>query len=205
MIESRYRGIMRQHRDRHFEAVAESLAALVEGHGVERIVLAGESRNLAEFRTSLPARIAGKIVGTVEGTRHEPAGALVARASGLLDESQQQRQAEGVDAVLTEAAKSRQAVAGLDETLDAVNRGAVHRLYVTRSFRPFGCACAGCGALAGGDGPDCQLCGNPTTRVELSQAMADRVLAARGRVEVIDRHARLAEVGGVAAMLRYPL
>ena len=51
MAQSRYRGHMQDHRDRHFEAVAESLAALVDGHGVERIVLAGEPRNLAEFRT----------------------------------------------------------------------------------------------------------------------------------------------------------
>ncbi len=205
MAQSRYRRHMQEHRDRHFEAVAESLAVLVEGHGVERIVLAGEPRNLAEFRTSLPARIAGKIAGTVEGERHESAGVLVARASEFLGESHQQRQAEGVDAVLTEAAKSRQAVAGLDETLDAVNRGAVRRLYVMRGFRPSGCACAGCGALASGDGPDCRLCGGPTTRVDLAQAMPDRVLGAGGRVEVIDRHAHLAEVGGVAALLRYPL
>jgi hypothetical protein len=47
MVESRYRGIMRQHRGRHFEAVAESLGALVGGHDVEWIVLAGEPRNLS--------------------------------------------------------------------------------------------------------------------------------------------------------------
>ena len=205
MVESRYRGIMRQHRDRHFEAVAESLAALVEGHGVEWIVLAGEPRNLAELRTSLPARIAGKIAGTIEGKRHEPAAALVARATELLGHSQQQRQAESVDTVLTEAAKSRQAVAGLDETLDAINRGAVRRFYVAKSFKASGHACAACGALARGDGPDCRLCGSPTTRVELEQAMPDRVLAASGRVEVIDGHAGLARVGGVAALLRYAL
>ena len=190
MVESRYRGIMRQHRDRHFEAVAESLAALVEGHGVEWIVLAGEPRNLAELRTSLPAGIAGKIAGTVEGARHEPAAAFVARATELLGHSQQQRQAEGVDTLLTEAAKGRRAVAGLDGTLDAINRGAVRRFYVAKGFKSSGHACAGCGALARGDGPQCRLCDSPTTRVELAQAMSDRVLAAGGRVDVIDGHAR---------------
>ena len=205
MVESRYRGIMRQHRDRHFEAVAECLAALVEGHGVEWIVLAGEPRNLAELRTSLPAGIAGKIAGTVEGARHEPAAAFVARATELLGHRQQQRQAEGVDTLLTEAAKRRRAVAGLDETLDAINRGAVRRFYVAKGFSSSGHACAGCGALARGDGPQCRLCDSPTTRVELDQAMSDRVLAARGRVEVIDGHAGLARAGGVAALLRYAL
>jgi hypothetical protein len=41
--------------------------------------------------------------------------------------------------------------------------------------------------------------------VELDQAMSDRVLAAGGRVEVIDGHAGLARAGGVAALLRYAL
>ena len=196
---------MQEHRDRHFEVVAASLAALVEGHGVEGLVLAHEPRNLAEFRTSLSAPIAGRIVGTVEGARREPAGTLVARASELLGHIEEQRLADDVDAALTEAAKSGQAVAGLDETLDAINRGAVHRLYVAKSFGPSGLACAGCRGLARGDGPHCQLCGGPTTRVELAQAMSDRVLAAGGRVKVIAGHIRLAHVGGVAALLRYPL
>ena len=149
--------------------------------------------------------MAGKIVGAVEGTRYEPAAAFVARASDLLGHVEEQRQADGVDAVLTEAAKSGQAVGSLDETLDAINRGAVHRLYVAKSFRSSGHACAGCGALARGDRPHCQLCGRATTRVELAQAMSDRVLAAGGRVEVIEEHIPLARVGGVAALLRYPL
>jgi peptide subunit release factor 1 (eRF1) len=153
----------------------------------------------------VPAGIAGKIAGTVEGARHEPAAAFVARAVELLGHSQQQRQAEGVDTLLTEAAKGRRAVAGLDGTLDAINRGAVRRFYVAKSFESSGHACAGCGALARGDGPQCRLCDSPTTRVDLAHAMSDRVLAAGGRVEVIDGHTGLARVGGVAALLRYPL
>ena len=107
--------------------------------------------------------------------------------------------------LLTEAAKGRRAVAGLDGALDAINRGAVRRFYVAKSFKSSGHACAGCGALARGDGPQCRLCDSPTTRVDLAHAMSDRVLAAGGRVDVIDGHTGLARVGGVAALLRYPL
>ncbi len=205
MAQSRYRRHIQDHRNRHFDAVAESLAALIDEHEVERIVLAGEPRNVAVFRMSLPPRVAGKIVGAVEGARHEPAAAFVARASELLGHVEAQRRLDGVDAVLTEAAKSRQAVAGLDETLDAINRGAVHCFYVATSFASSGRVCAGCGVLARGDGPRCQLCDGSTSRVELAQAMSDRVLAAGGRVEVIEGHTQLARVGGVAALLRYPL
>jgi hypothetical protein len=205
VAEARYQRHLQDHRHRHFDAVAESLVALVEDGGVEQIVLAGEPRNLGALRQSLPTRIAAKVVGTVEGARHEPASAIVTRAAELIDHTQRQRRAESIDAVLTEAAKSRQAVAGLGETLEAVNRGAVQRLYITKSFNPPGCACSGCGALAHGPSSACRLCGKPTSAVELAQAMTDRVLATGGRVAVTDEHQRLARVDGVAALLRYPL
>jgi stalled ribosome rescue protein Dom34 len=145
------------------------------------------------------------IVGTVEGARHDPTSVLVARASELLGHVAQQRQAEGVDTALAEAAKTRRAVTGLDETVDAVNRGSVQRLYVAKSFTSSGQACGGCGALARGAGAQCRLCGAATTPEELAEAMSDRVLAAGGRVDVVDSHAQLDRVGGVAALLRYPL
>jgi peptide subunit release factor 1 (eRF1) len=205
MAQTRYQRHILDHRDRHFQAVAESLGELVDRQGVERIVLAGDPRNVAAFRAVLPGRIAGKIAGAVEGGRSEPAAALVARATKLLNHGGQQRQTESVDAVLTEAAKSRQAVAGVEETLDAINRGAVHRLYLAKGFTGTGHACEECGALARGDGAKCRLCGGQTTRVELEHAMPERVLAAGGRVEIIDLHAALTRVGGVAALLRYSL
>jgi peptide subunit release factor 1 (eRF1) len=42
--QSRYERHIREHRGRHFAAVAESLGQLIDAHGVERIVLAGEPR-----------------------------------------------------------------------------------------------------------------------------------------------------------------
>jgi peptide subunit release factor 1 (eRF1) len=205
LAQSRYQRHIQDHRDRHFEAVLDSLAAVVDAHGVERIVLAGEPRNLAVFRGSLPAHLARKIVGMIEGARHEASGAFVARATELLGHVEDQRQAESVDAALTEAAKSRQAVASVDEALEAINRGAVHRLYIAKGFASSGHACGACRALSRGEAAPCRFCGGPTAPVDLAEAMSDRVLAAGGHVSVIDLHADLAKLGGVAALLRYPL
>jgi peptide subunit release factor 1 (eRF1) len=110
-----------------------------------------------------------------------------------------------VDAVLTEAAKSRRAVAGMEETVEAVNRGAVRRLYVLRGVRGPASACPECGALFPGMAEDCRLCGKALQAVELGETLVRRVLAAGGTVETVEAHQRLAAVGGVAALLRYPL
>ena len=206
MAQSRYRRHTQDHRARHFEAVVESLIGLVEGHGLRSIVLAGDSRNIAVFRQELPARLAALVVGAVAGARHEDMGLIVDRAAAYLPHVQGQREAEGVDAALTAAAKEGKASAGLEATLAAVNRGAVHRLYLLKGWSATGRRCGKCGFLADGrwSGP-CPACGGEARPVELSEAMAERVAAAGGTVETIEVHQPLARAGGVAAELRYPL
>ena len=203
--QSRYERHIREHRGRHFAAVAESLGQLIEAHGVERIVLAGEPKNVSAFRRELPPRIAAHVVGDVSAARHEPSSAIVGRAVELVAFLDASSDVPAVDAVLTAAAKSRQAVAGMEETVEAVNRGAVRRLYVLRGERGPASACPGCGALFAGVAEDCRLCGKALQAVELGEALVRRVLAAGGTVDTVEAHQRLAAVGGVAALLRYPL
>lgn len=205
LAQSRYQRHVQDHRGRHFEAVAEALAGLTEGNALDRIVLAGEPRTVGEFQRHLPARLGERVVGSVPAARHEPGATLVARATALLDRWRRERQHAAVDAVLTEAAKGGQAVAGLEETLEAVARGAVQRLYLAAGFRERGWVCGECGALQPGPTGPCRRCGKPTAAVELGEAMVDRVLATGGAVETIEAHPGLPRVGGVAAQLRYPL
>jgi peptide subunit release factor 1 (eRF1) len=203
--QSRYERHIREHRGRHFAAVAESLGQLIDAHGIKRIVLAGEPKNVSALRRELPPRFAAHIVGDVSAARHEPSSAIVGRAVELVAHLDPFSDVPAVDAVLTEAAKSGQAVAGMDETIEAVNRGAVRRLYVLHGARGPASACPGCGALFPGVAEDCRLCGKTLDLVELGEALVARVLATGGSVDTVQEHERLAAVGGVAALLRYPL
>lgn len=205
LAQSRYQRHIQEHRGRHFEAVAAALVNLAKGEGVQQIVMAGEPRNVALFEKRLPRRTADRIVGRIAGARHESAGVLVRRAAEFLGERRGEGEASSVDAVLVEAAKSRGAVAGLEETLEAVSRGAVHRLYLLRGFSQPGRVCVECGWLQSGDGQKCRLCQKATKKAELGEAIVDRVIAAGGKVETIGNHPGLLGVGGVAALLRYPL
>jgi hypothetical protein len=132
----------------------------------------------------------------------ERAGASPMAGGHAPDEAQ----AKEVDAVLATAARSGRAVAGLDSTIHAINRGAVHRLYLDESVAGLGRACGDCGALGHGPARPCRFCGGPMdTTVDLALAMADRVRHAGGRVDVIRPNRALAGAGGAAALLRYPL
>jgi peptide subunit release factor 1 (eRF1) len=205
LAQSRYQRHIQVHRDQHFEAVADALARLVEDDGIQRIVLAGEARGVAVFRPHLPRHLTERVVGSISAARYEPASALAARAAELIARLHREEERAALDGVLTEAAKGGRAVAGLDEILDAVGRGAVHRMFLLRSFREDGRHCTGCGALRRGDAAACPLCGGATEPRELGEALVERVLATGGRVDVVDGHERLHQVGGVAAALRYTL
>ncbi len=205
LAQSRYQRHVQAQRARHFAAVAAAITALVDAHGVERIVLAGESRALAVFREQLDDRVARLVAGTIVGARHEPSSALVERAGALLDAKRGEAAAMDVAGVLTEAAKGGRAVAGLEGVLDATTRGAVRRLYVTRTFGAPGAECAACGGLQPGRAAACRRCKETVKDVELGEALVRRVLNTGGEVETIEPDSELGRAGGVAALLRYPL
>lgn len=203
LAQSRYQRHIAEHREQHFEAVAAAVVEWSEGQGPERIVLCGEARMTAALRRHLPERMAPRIVGTIAGAGYEPATRLGARAAELLARAQGGREDEAVKAVLAEAAGGATAVAGLEPTLDAVNRGAVRDLYVLTTFREAGGACAACGALQRRFQFRCAFCGKDVRATELGEAMVERVLAEGGHITTVERHPGLAERDGIAARLRY--
>ena len=204
LAQSHYQRHIQEQRGRHFEAVAGAVAQLAESRPVGRIVVAGESRNASVFRGYLPSPLGARVIGPVPGARYESDAALVERAVKLLGRVDGEAKAAEVADVLTDAAKGGLGVVGLDDTLEAVARGAVHRLYVAANFVLEGGSCAVCDALQPG-GARCRRCGGALRAVELGGAMVDRVLATGGRVEVVERHPGLDAAGGVAARLRYAL
>lgn len=205
LAQSRYQRHILDHRGRHFEAVAETVRQLAADNGIERIVMAGEPRNVNAFRKHLPTAVDQRVVGAIAGAGHDATATLVARAAELLGHLQGSAETDVVDGVLTAAAKKRQAVAGVADTLEAVNRGAVHRLFILKEFRSVGGACTACYGLQTTPGGPCPRCGQSTREVELGEAMAERVVSTGGEVRTVGIHAGLAGAGSVAAALRYPL
>jgi peptide subunit release factor 1 (eRF1) len=204
LLQSRYQRHIHELRKRHFDAVADALAAAVDHYGLRAIVLAGEARNLAVFRTQVPPRLAGRIVGNVAGARYEPSSVLAERALALIRHRNAGEEAAALDSVLVDAEGGGRASAGVDATVDAVNRGTVDRLYLLQTYEEDGRVCSRCHALQRAATAVCQWCSAVTNPMELGEAMVRCVLAADGDVASVDGHEGLARVGGVAALLRYP-
>ena len=205
LAQSRYQRHIQAERGRHLDAVAETLARLLAEGGIDRLVLAGDPETVGTLRGRLPAPILARVAASVRATRHEPAAALVRRALDALAQGDTETLAAEVDAAITEVAKGGRAVAGVAPTLDAVAKGAVHRLYLLKGFREIGGRCEHCGALAPGVVRSCPFCGRNTMVAQLGETLVERVVASGGRVLTVNGHAGLAEREGVVAVLRHPL
>jgi rubrerythrin len=205
LAQSRYQRHIAAHRDRHYDAVAGALGEAVGGDAEVRIVLAGEPRRATELRQHLPAPLDARVAGVVPASRHESAAVIAGRAAALLAARRAAETAAEVEAVITEAAKGGRAVTGAEATFAAAARGAVRRLYLLRGFRSDARACRACGYLVTGPAPACPVCRAGVDEGEASATLVDLVLGKGGAVDVVDEHRGLAEAGGVAARLRYPI
>jgi peptide subunit release factor 1 (eRF1) len=206
LAQSRYQRHLQAEQGRHLDAVADAVARLLAEGGIDRVVLAGDPETVGTLRERLPASMLTRVATTtVRAARHEPAAALVERALEALGQRDAETVAAEVDAAITEAAKGGRGAAGVAAALDAVTKGAVHRLYLLKGFREIGVRCEHCGALAPGVVRACPFCGRDTVVADLGETLVERVVASGGRVLTVDSHPGLAERGGIVAVLRHPL
>jgi peptide subunit release factor 1 (eRF1) len=99
---------------------------------------------------------------------------------------------------------------GLNGTLEALNGGQVHTLYLLTSFSHLGGKCSRCNGLVlaspSGDRPlPCPLCKGVTKRVDLGEESMKSVLRQDGEVKWLEENVILSENEGVAASLRFRL
>ena len=203
LAQSKYQNHIETHREQHYEAVATAVGALAERYGVRRLVIAGEVRAVAVFRRHLPDPLARLLAGVIGGARHEATTVIATRAAEHLARLDEEEEVAAVDRMLDAAAKGGRAVAGVDPTLEAVNRNAVQHLYLIRNFERPGATCEQCAALQPPVSGACRFCGAPTQPTELGEAMTGRVLASGGHISMVGRHAGLAGHDGIGALLRY--
>jgi hypothetical protein len=185
------------------------LLALTEQGAAEEITLettdvVPQHRRGGWLLLHLAPELAKRIVGDVAGARHEPSSVLAERAPALIRQRAAGEEGMALDTVLIDAAGGGRACAGVDATIDAVNRGTVDRLYLLQTYEEEGRVCPHCHALQRGATAVCRWCSAVTHPIELGEAMLQRVLAAGGDAASVDVHHGLARAEGVAALLRYP-
>lgn len=193
-----------QEAKHNLKEAAEWAADYLAQRKVTRVVLSGTDGNLAEFRALLPNSLAAKIVGQTSLDLSASSVDAWEQAFKVAQEAQREAESELLEQVITAARKGAMAVTGLGDTLMAMHQGRVHQLLVDPELHMPGRQCANCGAVLVEDLAACPYCGGAlVASADVVNLLVHRAIDAGLKVSAMDRHARLTEVGGIAAVLRY--
>lgn len=188
---------------RNLRQSAQVLERFWRQHNPRRLILAGAEPALSHFRGLLPKALQEAVVGTMGVDPDESEVDFRDRAFQVLRGAEEERKATLVEAVVTAAAKGKDGVVGLDETLAALQEKRVRTLIVLRDYHVPGYRCQSCGYLTAVEMNICPFCGGALAGIpDAAEAAVTRVIEDGGEVEVLETHPLL-ERAGIGALLRY--
>jgi len=188
---------------RNLRAAAKAVHRFHRRHKPQRLILAGAEPTTAQFRDLLPKALQEKIIGAVALDPEAVEPEIRERSLQVLQQVEEERERAVVEAVFTAAAKGREGVVGLDETLSAAHEGRIRTLVIDRNFHATGYRCNQCAYLTVQTPAACPFCGGIFVPIpDAAEAVVTKVIEEGGEIEVVDNHPRLQQVG-VGALLRY--
>ncbi len=190
--------------ERNLKEAARFAARFFEQTGVRRVLVGGTEENVARFLGLLPKKWQTLVMGTFPMDMSAGHDHVLEKAMEVARQAEQRREARLVEAVVTAAAKGREGVVGLDDTLGAVHAGRVQTLLIRDGLRAPGYRCQGCGFVTAQEVDLCPFCGGLFEQIEDAVELAVRkVMEDGGEVEVVRGNPALEQAGGVGALLRY--
>ena len=184
------------------EEVEFSVRFFEEKH-IRRILIGGTDENVAQYRQYLPKSWQSLVLGTFAMSMTAQASEVHRRALEIGQLAEQERVNQLVDAMITEAAKGREGVVRLEDTLGAVHAGRIKTLIFQEGLRMPAYKCTGCGHLTALELVECPFCGKTFEKIPDAVELAVRkVMQAGGDVEIVRDNAKLKEIG-IGALTRY--
>lgn len=170
----------------------------------QRVVLAGTEETVSQFYNLLPRAWQHKVVGSIPMDMNASEAEVLSKSWSMIEEARASEQAALVEHVITSAAKSEGATAGLAATLVALQEERAHTLVVAEGFSAPGYRCTQCGYVAAVYEGVCSYCGGGMEPVDDAVEYAvKRMLELGGQVESVRDNSDLVEAGSIGALLRY--
>jgi peptide chain release factor subunit 1 len=171
---------------------------------VRRILISGTDANVARFQDQLAKSWRSLVVGTFPMSITSGHPQILKRSMEIARETERQREAKLVSAMITAAAKGQEGVIRLDDTLGAVHAGRVQTLVVHEGFRAAGYRCQVCDYITTQKLDQCPFCdGSFEKIVDAVEHAVRRVLENNGEVDVVHENPKLKRAGSIGALLRY--
>jgi peptide chain release factor subunit 1 len=204
----RYQRHIRDHMNKHHKEVSEQLTDLFDTGKWKRVVLIGQDRTLANFKSFLPERVKQQITDAFSMDFSEERSRVLRRIFERLFEREKEEASRQIEELKERASQRGRGAFGLDGTLEALNKGQIQTLYLLASFSLSGGSCSRCGSLVlihptGHPSASCPFCKGNTREVALGEAMTRSVLRQDGEVKWVEENLALKEKEGVGASLRF--
>lgn len=170
---------------------------------IRRLFLGGTTETVAQFRDMLPKQLQSCVAGTLSIDVDAAEPAIRRQALDLLGEVNAEREAKLVERLVTLYAMGSTAVAGVDDTLQAISDKRVETLIISDGFRTPGYTDAPSGFVVA------NLARSPLSEADLTavddviDAAVAQTVAQGGHVEVINDNPALEDIGRIGAILRF--
>jgi peptide subunit release factor 1 (eRF1) len=204
--QARYqRSVDEEARD-HYRNVADAAFRRFKSSPFDRLLIGGPAEDVAEFESRLHSYLKERIVGRVEvDVENTTADQVLAAARADMEAFDLKREQESLERLRQGLATGGRGVAGLDDTLAALNERRVEVLLLADGFDAAGTSCPQCGWVGT---PEHTVCPADGTKLEARDSLAEsalelaieqsaEVLRVRGAAGEIESH------GGIAAVLRF--
>lgn len=196
-----------EQRMQHVRETVEALERIVRREGVAHVVMAGDEVVLPMLRAQLSPGLQAKLVDVLKLDVRTPEHALLAASLEALRRHEAETDVERVQRLLDEYRAGGLAVAGLRPTEAALSLGQAHELLISadpmtvraEEEQDLGEAAEGALSRAARGEPERQ------SQVELCDRLVALARQTDAAVHFVEDPALLANVGGVAALLRYRL
>lgn len=189
---------------RNLQEAATFATSFFQAQHVRRILVGGTADTLARFVPLLPKTWRSLLIGTFTVDKTAGHAQVLEKAMSIAQRVEHRHKERAAEALVTSAAKGREAVAGLSETLQAAHAGRIHTLLFRDGLRTPGYRCTGCGYVRLDAVPRCPFCGQGLESIaDVIEFAVRRVLAEGGEVEVLPANIGKSLEGGIGAFMRY--
>jgi len=188
---------------RNLREAAAAAAAFFNKWPVRRLFIGGTAETVASFSDLLPKQLQSCIAGTFNMGMNAGEHEVRKQVLALLQESNARREAKMVESLISALGQNGNAVAGLDETLQAVNQRRVQTLLISDGFHAPGYFDEKAGYVVA------NLAQSPLPAEELIPVddvvdlAMNLTLSNGGQAEVVTGDERLEAYGRIGALLRY--
>jgi peptide subunit release factor 1 (eRF1) len=189
---------------RNLKEFAEETELFCSTSGCKRLVLGGTDANVSQFMDILPKHLRDTVIGSFAIDPAAPEAEVQARSMDLIEEVARERELELVDGMVAGWKRGSGAVAGISDTVAALQEHRVGTLLVLAGHEEAGYRCQNCRYLMLAEREECPLCGGEVGPVEdLVETMTHRALEQGVDVEIVRGSQALEEAGSVGGLLRY--